>query len=46
MDHGLLNTVVSRPRIDTDDIGNLEDLPTLVFIDERCESLVVANDGK
>ena len=26
-------------------IGNLGDLPKLVFIDEECGKLVVANDG-
>ena len=30
---------------DTDDIGNLGDLPKLVFIDEECGKVVVANDG-
>ena len=29
----------------TDNIGNLGDLPRLVFIDEECGNLVVANDG-
>ena len=28
-----------------DDIGNLEDSPGLVFIDEECENLIVVNDG-
>ena len=28
---------------DTDDIGNLGDLPKFVFIDEECGNLVVAN---
>ena len=31
--------------IDRDDIGNLEDSPRLVFIDEECENLMVVNDG-
>ena len=31
--------------IDIDDIGNLEDLPRLVFIDEECGNLIVVNDG-
>ena len=31
--------------IDTDDIGNLEDSPRFVFIDEECENLIVVNDG-
>ena len=26
-------------------IGNLEDSPRLVFIDEECENLIVVNDG-
>ena len=30
--------------IDTDDIGNLEDSPKLVFIDEECGNLIVVND--
>ena len=30
--------------MDIDDIGNLEDLPRLVFIDEEFENLVVVND--
>ena len=30
--------------IDIDDIGNLEDLPRLVFIDQECGNLVVVND--
>ena len=29
----------------TDDIGNLEDSPRLVFFDEECENLIVVNDG-
>ena len=28
-----------------DDIGNLEDSPRLVFIDEECGNLIVVNDG-
>ena len=31
--------------IDIDDIGNLEDSPRLVFIDEDCGNLIVVNDG-
>ena len=31
--------------IDIDDIGNLEDSPRLVFIDEECENLIAVNDG-
>ena len=31
--------------IDTDDIGNLEDSPRFVFIDEECENLIVVNDA-
>ena len=31
--------------IDTDDIGNLEDTPRFVFIDEECENLKIVNDG-
>ena len=31
--------------IDTDDIGNLDDSPRFVFIDEECENLIVVNDG-
>ena len=31
--------------IDIDDIGNLQDSPGLVFIDEGCENLIVVNDG-
>ena len=31
--------------IDTDDIGNLEDSPRFVFIDEKCENLIVTNGG-
>ena len=31
--------------IDIDDIGNLEDSPKLVFIDEECENLIVADDS-
>ena len=31
--------------IDIDDIGNLEDSPRLVFIDEECGNLIVVNDG-
>ena len=30
--------------MDIDDIGNLEDLPRLVFIDEEFENLIVVND--
>ena len=28
-----------------DDIGNLEDSPRLVFINEECGNLIVVNDG-
>ena len=31
--------------IDIDDIGILEDSPRLVFIDEKCGNLIVADDG-
>ena len=31
--------------IDIDDIGNLETLPRLVFINEECGNLIVVNDG-
>ena len=31
--------------IDIDDIGNLEDSPRLVFIDEKSGNLIVVNDG-
>ena len=31
--------------IDIEDIGNLEDSPGLVFIDEECGNLIVVNDG-
>ena len=27
------------------DIGNVEDSPRLVFIDEECGNLIVVNDG-
>ena len=30
--------------IDIDDIGNLEDSPRLVFIDEECRNLIVVNE--
>ena len=30
--------------IDIDDIGNQEDSPKLVFIDEECGNLIVVND--
>ena len=30
---------------DIDDIGNLENSPRLVFIDEECGNLIVVNDG-
>ena len=33
-------------RIDRDDIGNLEDSPRLLFIDEEYGNLIVANDGE
>ena len=32
--------------IDLDDIGNLEDSPRLVFIDEEYGNLIVVNDGR
>ena len=31
--------------IDIDDIGNLEDSPRLVLINEKCGNFMVANDG-
>ena len=31
--------------IDIDEIGNLEDSPRLVFINEECGNLIVVNDG-
>ena len=31
--------------INIDDIGNFEDSPRHVFIDEECEHLIVVNDG-
>ena len=31
--------------INIDDIGNLQDLPRLEFIDEEYENLTVVNDG-
>ena len=31
--------------IDIDEIGNLEDWPRLVFLDEEFENLIVVNDG-
>ena len=31
--------------IDIDDIGNLEDSPRFVLIDEECENLIAVNDG-
>ena len=31
--------------IDIDDIGNLEDSPRFVLIDEECENVIVINDG-
>ena len=31
--------------IDIDDIGNLEDSPRLVLINEECGNLIVVNDG-
>ena len=31
--------------MDIDDIGNLEDSPRLVFIDEECGNLIVVNDS-
>ena len=32
--------------IDRDNIGNLEDSPRLLFIDEKCRDLIVVNDGE
>ena len=32
--------------INIDDIGNLEDLPRLVFIDEKCGNLKVVSEGE
>ena len=32
--------------IDIDGIGNLEDSPSLVLINEECGNLIVANDGR
>ena len=31
---------------DIDDVGNLKDLPKLVFIHEECQNLEVVNDGR
>ena len=31
--------------IDIDDIGNIEDSPRLVFIDEECGNLIQVHDG-
>ena len=31
--------------VDVDDIGNLEDSPRLLFMNEECGNLMVANDG-
>ena len=31
--------------VDMDDIGNLEDLPRFVLIDEQCGNLKVVNNG-
>ena len=31
--------------VDIDDLGNLENLPRFVFIDEECGNLKVVNDG-
>ena len=31
--------------VDIDDIGNLEDSPRLVFINEECGNLIVVNGG-
>ena len=31
--------------IEIDVIGNLEDSPRLVFVDEECGNLIVVNDG-
>ena len=35
----------SENGIDINEIGNLEDSPRFVFIDEECENLTVVNDG-
>ena len=32
--------------IDRDDIGNLEDSPRFLLIDEECGNLIVTNDGE
>ena len=32
-------------RVDINDIGNLQNLPRFMFIDEECGNLKVANDG-
>ena len=32
--------------IDIDNIGNLEDSPRLVLIDEECGNLIVVDDGE
>ena len=29
-----------------DDIENLEDSPRLMFIDEKCGNIIVANEGR
>ena len=31
--------------VDTDSIGNLEDSPRFMFINDECENLIVVNDG-
>ena len=31
--------------IDIDYTGNVKDLPRLVFMNEECENLIIANDG-
>ena len=31
--------------IEIDDIGNVEDSPRLVFMDDKCGNLIVVNDG-
>ena len=38
-------TVEELNCVDIDDIGNLDDLPWFVFIDNECGNLKVASDG-
>ena len=45
---GSLKVVIAEEKLDgfdTDDIGNLEDLLRVVFIDEECGNLTVVIDG-